>query len=84
LITIFVKLKKYRMMEKKVMMFSFKKSNQKVSIFMIFFTGMIHFDNVNVELIENFPCDHANDLICNKNMRMHVYTFICMYVIHSR
>jgi hypothetical protein len=28
---------------------------------------MIHLNNVNVELIENFPCDNANDLICKKN-----------------
>ena len=30
---------------------------------------MIHFKNVNIELIENFPCDNdnANDLICKKN-----------------
>jgi hypothetical protein len=24
---------------------------------------MIHFNNVHIELIENFPCDTANDLI---------------------
>ena len=28
---------------------------------------MIRFNNVNIELIENFPCDNANDLICKKN-----------------
>ena len=28
---------------------------------------MNHFSNVNIELIENFPCDNANDLICKKN-----------------
>jgi Uri superfamily endonuclease len=31
------------------------------------FYNMIHFNNVNIELIENFPCDNANDLICKKN-----------------
>jgi hypothetical protein len=28
---------------------------------------MIHFNNVDIELIENFPCDNSNDLICQKN-----------------
>ena len=28
---------------------------------------MIHSNVVNIELIKNFPCDNANDLICKKN-----------------
>ncbi len=28
---------------------------------------MIHFNNVNIEIIENSPCDNANALICKKN-----------------
>jgi hypothetical protein len=27
---------------------------------------MINFNNFNIELIENFSCDNANDLICKK------------------
>jgi hypothetical protein len=29
--------------------------------------NMIYFNNAHVELIENFPCVHANSLICEKN-----------------
>jgi hypothetical protein len=28
---------------------------------------MINLNKVNIELIDNFPCDNANDLICKKN-----------------
>ncbi len=31
------------------------------------FYKMIHFNKVNIELIENFTCDNANDLKCKKN-----------------
>ena len=29
---------------------------------------MIRFNYVIIEIFEDFPCDHANDLICKKNM----------------
>ena len=52
---------------------------------------MIHFSNVDIELIENFPRDNANGLICKKNevldkindKRIHVcsiHIFVCTYV----
>ena len=52
---------------------------------------MIHFNNVNIELIEIFPCDNANDLMCKKyevidkminEIKMSKNKWICIIKLH--
>jgi hypothetical protein len=51
----------------KIFFSNFKtKSKSRVNWACDDFYSMIRFNNVNIELIENLPCDNANDLMCKK------------------
>jgi len=44
-----------------------KKPKSRRNWFYDKFYSMIHFNNANIELIENFPCDNVHELIRKKN-----------------
>ena len=48
------------------MFVQFLKKDSRRNWFYDNFYNMINFNNFNIELIENFSCDNANDLICKK------------------